>query len=243
MTIKMYLSAKHCYRLCCLLQPWVLFLGIMAGIIGLLDGLVWAPADYQQGEVYRILFIHVPAAVLSLGVYCIMALAAVIYLIWKIRVVDVIAKVSAPVGALFTLLTLITGSLWGKPTWGTYWIWDARLTSELILFFIYCGIMAIRSAFTEPFLAAQASGVMTLVGLVNIPIVHYSVVWWNTLHQSASILKWGKPSMVPSMLSPLLWMLLAYSFYYLAILLVNVRYELLKQAKNTTWVHTLFNKN
>lgn len=193
---------------------------------GLFAGLYLAPPDYQQGNVYRIMYIHVPLAIQSLSVYVIMSAAAFVYLIWKIKIADYIAKISAPIGAVFTALTLLTGSLWGKPTWGTYWIWDARLTSELILLFIYVGIIAIRAAIPEPRLSSHASALITLLGFLNIPIIHYSVDWWNTLHQGASILKWGAPSIAPAMLNPLLAMIVAFYFYYLWILMGQLRKEL-----------------
>lgn len=206
---------------------------------GLVGGLWQAPADYQQGDAYRVIFIHVPAAAWSLGIYVMMSSAALVYLIWKIKIADIVAKLSAPIGASFTLLALITGSIWGKPTWGTWWIWDARLTSELILLFIYGGIIALRSAIPEPPLASQVSNILTLVGLVNIPIIHYSVDWWQTLHQGATILKLSAPSIATSMLYPLLAMLIAFFLYYLLVLLMGLRYELLKREQQTHWVQQL----
>ena len=232
-------SPKMCYEGCCRLQPWIMVVCLLTLTLGLVDGLFFAPPDYQQGDVYRIMFLHVPAAILSLGIYIVMTVAVIMYFIWKIKVADIIAKVSAPLGAMFTLITLITGALWGKPTWGTFWIWDARLTSELILLFIYFGMIALRSAIPEPVLAARASGVMTLVGMVNIPIVHYSVLWWNTLHQGATILKLGMPSISPHMLMPLLLMIVAYIFYYLWMLCIKIRYELLVREKKAHWVKEL----
>ena len=229
-------SPKTCYQWCCLLQPWVITLCLLAFSVGLVDALLFAPPDYQQGNVYRIIYLHVPAAIMSLGVYVIMAIAVIIHLIWKIKVADGIAKVSAPLGAMFTGLTLLAGALWGKPTWGTFWIWDARLTSELILLFIYFGVMAIRSAIPDASLAARASGIVTLVGVVNIPIIHYSVDWWNTLHQGATLFKLGKPTMATSMLIPLLVMLFAFVFYYLWMLLMGLRSEILEKEKETAWV-------
>lgn len=232
-------SPKTCYRFAVLLEPWLLALMLIAFAYGLFAGLVSAPVDYQQGDAYRIIFIHVPAAVMSLMVYTVMTSAVIMHFVWKIKVADIIAKVSAPVGAAFTLLTLVTGSLWGRPTWGTFWIWDARLTSELILLFMYCGIMGIRSAIPDSVLAARASGLLVLLGAVNLPIVHYSVNWWHTLHQGATILKFAKPSIAPSMLYPLLAMLMAYLFYYMWVLLLNTRYELLLRERQTRWVKTL----
>ncbi len=207
------------------LLPWLTGLMLATLCYGLVGGLWLAPPDYQQGDAYRIIFVHVPAAAWSLGIYMIMSAAALIHLIWKIKVADLVAKLSAPLGACFTLLALVTGSIWGKPTWGTWWIWDARLTAELILLFIYSGIIGLRSAIPEQQLAAQISDVLTLVGLVNIPIIHYSVNWWQTLHQGATILKLSSPSIAPSMLSPLLAMLLAFFLYYLIILLLGLRYN------------------
>ncbi|OGT49304.1 MAG: hypothetical protein A3E53_07615 [Gammaproteobacteria bacterium RIFCSPHIGHO2_12_FULL_39_24] len=193
---------------------------------GLFSGLVLAPADYQQGNVYRILYIHVPLAIQSLSVYVIMSLCSLIYLIWKIKIANVIATVSAPVGAVFTALTLITGSIWGKPTWGTFWIWDARLTSEFILLFIYFGIILIRHFIPEKRLSAHATAMITLLGFINIPIVHYSVDWWNTLHQGASILKFGAPSIAPAMLYPLLAMSVAFFLYYVLFIVLILPREL-----------------
>lgn len=218
------------------LLPWITLLTVCTFGYGLLGGLWQAPADYQQGDAYRVIFIHVPTAAWSLGIYVIMSAAALIHLVWKIKIADIVAKLSAPIGASFTLLALITGSIWGKPTWGTWWIWDARLTSELILLFIYGGIIALRNTIPEPQLASQVSGILTLVGLVNIPIIHYSVDWWQTLHQGATILKLSAPSIAPSMLYPLLAMLAAFFLYYLLVLLMGLRYELLKREQHTHWV-------
>jgi heme exporter protein C len=229
-------SPKTCYRLCAVIQPWVIVLCLTAFIYGLIDGLWLAPPDYQQGDAYRIIFLHVPAAIMSLMVYVVMAAAVILHFIWKIKVADIVAKSSAKLGMLFTLITLMTGSLWGKPTWGTFWIWDARLTSELILLFIYFGIIALRTAIPEPMLAARASGLMTLIGLVNIPIIHYSVNWWHTLHQGATLLQLSKPTIAPSMLHPLLIMIAAYLFYFIWMLVANIRSELLIKEKNTMWV-------
>lgn len=234
-------SPKTTYLWAGLLLPWLSILALLAFAFGLVGGLWRAPADYQQGDVYRIIFIHVPAAAWSLGVYVVMSAAALVYLIWKVKIADIIAQKSAVAGAVFTVLALITGSIWGKPTWGTWWIWDARLTAELILLFIYAGIIALRAAIPESKLAAQTTGVLTCVGLVNIPVVHYSVVWWQTLHQGATLLKLSAPSIAPSMLYPLLAMLAAFFFYYLIILTLGLRYELLKREQHTHWVQSIIN--
>lgn len=232
-------SPKTCFDWAGRILPWLAILTLLAFGYGLIGGLWLAPPDYQQGNAYRVMFIHVPAAVWSLGVYVIMSWAAVVYLIWKIKIADIVASLSAPIGAGFTLLALITGALWGKPTWGTYWIWDARLTSELILLFIYGGIIALRSTIPDSRLAAQAGAILTLVGLVNIPIIHYSVNWWQTLHQGATILKFGAPSISASMLHPLLSMLIAFFGYYCCILLIGLRYQLLAREQQTYWVKQL----
>lgn len=229
-------SPKTCYHWVGLILPWVAGLCLLSFIYGLLGALYWAPADYQQGEVFRIIYLHVPCAILSMAIYAWMSLNAVLYLVWKLKLADIILKVSAPMGAIFTALALLTGALWGKPTWGTYWIWDARLSSELILLFIYMGIMALRSSLPEPQTAAKITSVLTLVGCINLPIIHYSVVWWHSLHQGATLLKWAKPSIAPDMLKPLLVMILAFTLYFLCWLLVRVRSELLLREKQSAWV-------
>ncbi|WP_372725584.1 heme ABC transporter permease, partial [Immundisolibacter sp.] len=176
------------------LLPWLGWLA--AGLLGLGAwwGLAVAPADYQQGDSYRIMFIHVPAAWLSMFTYMVMAGGAFVFLVWRMKLADMLAKCCAPLGAAFTLLTLVTGSLWGKPMWGTWWAWDARLTSELVLLFLYLGLIALRGAIDEPQRAGRATALLTLVGVVNIPIIHFSVDWWNTLHQPASLTRMDGPA-------------------------------------------------
>jgi heme exporter protein C len=232
-------SPKAFYQFAGKLLPWIWTPCLALFAYGLVGGLWWAPPDYQQGDAYRIIFIHVPAAALSLVVFVTMAMLSAIYLIWRIKLADVIAKVSAAIGAWFTFLALLTGALWGKPMWGTWWIWDARLTAELILLFIYLGIIALRSAITNPESAGRACGILTLMGLVDIPIVHYSVYWWNTLHQKSTILQFAKPSIASGMLYPLLAMLAAFFLYYLAVMLLRVRSEILVRESRTEWVKKL----
>ena len=231
-----FASPPHFYRIASALIPWVAWGFAALLIAGLYLGLVVAPPDYQQGESYRIIFVHVPSAWLSLFVYVVMAAAGAICLIWRIKLADVVAGASAPVGAAFTFLALVTGSLWGKPMWGTYWVWDARLTSELILLFLYFGYMALRAAIEDSRTAARASAVLALVGVVNIPIIHYSVEWWNTLHQGATVTKFDAPSIHWSMLVPLLLMALAFKLYYLLVLLVRARSEVLERERSSAWV-------
>ena len=207
MLFHQYASPKIFYALAGTLIPWFAVVTLALLGYGLYQGLFVAPPDYQQGESVRIMFVHVPAAWMSMFVYMVMASAGAIGLIWNMRLADMAATAAAPIGASFTLLALVTGSLWGKPMWGTWWAWDARLTSELLLFFLYLGFMALQAAIDDPRRAARAGALLALVGVVNIPVIHFSVQWWNTLHQPASVSainKIGTPAIHPSMLVPLL---------------------------------------
>jgi heme exporter protein C len=188
-----------------------------------------APPDYQQGETVRIMFIHVPSAWLAMMCYTIIAISSVGSLIWRHPLADVSAKAAAPIGAAFTFLALLTGSLWGKPMWGTYWVWDARLTSVLILFFLYLGLIAIWDAIEEPSRAGRAAAILALVGFVNIPIIKFSVDWWNTLHQPASVMKMGGSSIHPSLLYPLLIMALAFTCLFVWLHMKAMRAEILRR--------------
>jgi heme exporter protein C len=231
-----YAAPKVFYPCAGRLVPWLAGLTAILLVTGLYLGLFVAPPDYQQGETVRIMFIHVPAAWMSMFIYVTMACAGAVGLAWNIRLAEVAASASAPIGASFTFLALVTGSLWGKPMWGTWWAWDARLTSELILFFLYVGIMALEASIDDPKRAARACAILALVGVVNIPIIHFSVEWWNTLHQPASVSKAGKPSIHPSILIPLLIMALAFTVYYVTVLLMRMRADILEREKHTTWV-------
>jgi heme exporter protein C len=233
-------SPKHFYRLSGRLIPWLGGLTAILLLAGLYLGLVVAPPDYQQGESYRIIYVHVPSAWMSLFIYVFMAVLSGIHLIWNIKLADVMATSSAALGASFTFLALTTGSLWGKPMWGAWWVWDARLTSELILLFLYLGYMALVSAIEDPRAAARAGGVLILVGVVNIPIIHYSVEWWNTLHQGPTVTKFDKPSIHFSMLLPLLLMALAFQLYYFTVVLMRARTEVLDRERRSAWVRELF---
>jgi heme exporter protein C len=188
-----------------------------------------APADYQQGEMVRIMFIHVPFAWLSMACYGVMVVAALGTLVWRHPLADVLQKSAAPIGAAFTFLALVTGSLWGKPTWGTYWVWDARLTSVLILFLIYLGLIALWQAVEEPGKAARAASILTLVGAINIPIIKFSVDWWNTLHQPASVFRLDGPTIHPALLWPLLVMALGMTLLFAALLLMAMGNEILRR--------------
>ncbi|MHB8347018.1 MAG: heme ABC transporter permease [Acidiferrobacterales bacterium] len=234
-----YASPKNFYALAGRLIPWLGTITLLLFIFGLYLGLYVAPPDYQQGDSYRIMFIHVPAAWMSMFIYVMMAGAGLVGLVWNIKLADMLATASAPIGASLTLMALVTGSLWGKPTWGTYWVWDARLTSELLLFFLYMGYMALQAAIDDPRRSARAGAVLALVGVVDIPIIHFSVVWWNTLHQPASIGSLGKivsPTIYPSMLHPLLVMSLAFFLFYYTVVLMRMRGEILARERHTGWV-------
>ncbi len=229
-------SPPYVYGAAATLAPWCLGLaGITLGY-GLIAGLVFAPPDYQQGDAFRIIYVHAPSAWLSLCSYTVMAVAGGIALIWRIKMGHAVAAACAPIGASFTLLALVTGSLWGRPMWGTYWAWDPRLTSELILLFLYVGVMSLRSAFEDPARGDRAAALLALVGLVNVPIIHYSVLWWNSLHQGATVAKLGKPAMPGSMLWPLLSMLLGFLLFYAAVLCMRLQGEVLNRERQAKWV-------
>ncbi len=217
-------------------RPWLMPLGIIALIVlAIGQYMAWfiAPADYQQGETIRIMFIHVPAAWMALFFYMIMSFSALGTLVWRHPLADVSQKAAVPIGAAFTLICLITGALWGKPMWGTYWVWDARLTSVLVLFIMYLGILALWNAMDEPTRAARVVSILTLAGLVNIPIIKFSVDWWNTLHQPASVLRLDGPSIHPSMLYPLLVMGLAFMLIGLVLHLMYMHHEIMARRIRT----------
>ena len=232
-------SAPFVYRLAGRLSPWLGAGCALALLAGLWLGLVVAPADYEQGESYRIIYVHVPAAWMSMFVYTTMAVSSAVFLIWRLKLADIVAAASAPIGAGFTLVALVTGSLWGKPTWGTWWIWDGRLTSELLLLFLYLGYLALRGAFEQPRTAEKAAAILAVVGVVNIPVIHFSVEWWNTLHQPATITKLDQPSMHISMLRPLLLMVLAFQLLYFFNLATRVRSGILRREARASWVAEL----
>ena len=196
---------------------------------GLYFSLLVAPPDYQQGETVRIMYIHVPSAWLGMFGYMVMAGASLVALVFRHPLADVCAKSAAPLGAAFTFLALVTGSLWGRPMWGAWWVWDARLTSMLILLFLYLGYIALWATIEEPVRAARAAAVLALVGSINVPIVHYSVVWWNTLHQPASVFRIDGPQIASSMLAPLLIMALGFTFFFVTLLLARMRAEILRR--------------
>jgi heme exporter protein C len=229
-------SPPHVYRLAAQLTPWFAWSATALIVAGLYGGLVLAPPDYQQGDDFRIMYVHVPSAWMSLMVYTTMAMAAGVALIWRMKVAHATAASCAAIGASFTFAALVTGSLWGKRMWGTYWEWDPRLTSELILLFLYLGYMGLRSAIDDPQRADRTSAVLALVGIVNVPIIHYSVSWWNSLHQGPSVMQLARPTMPPSMLIPLLIMFLGFTLMFLALLLVRLRAELLNRERAASWI-------
>ncbi len=224
------------YRLATRLTPWF---GWPAGLLivaALYGGLVLAPPDYQQGDGFRIVYVHAPCAWMSLMIYTTMAVASAVGLIWRMKVAFAVAASCAPIGASFTAATLMTGMLFGRPMWGTYWEWDPLLTFELLLLFLYLGYLGLRSSFDDPQRADRASAVLAVVGVVNVPIIHFSVIWWNSLHQAPTVMRLGKPTMALPMLIPLLMMFLGFTLYFLAVLLVRLRGEILRRERSAGWV-------
>ena len=238
-----YASPKFFYTLAGRLTPWLGGVTALLLLSGLYLGLFVAPPDYQQGESYRIMFIHVPSAWMSMFVYVLMAGSGAVALVWNIKLAEIFASCAAPIGASFTFLALVTGSLWGKPMWGTWWAWDARITSELILLFLYLGFIALQASIDDPKRAARAAAILALVGVVNIPIIHFSVEWWNTLHQPASVSRIGRPRIYISMLIPLLLMAVAFTTYFVTIVLMRMRNEILERERHTAWVAALIRGN
>ncbi len=218
---------------------WLLPLTLLALGIGMVWGLLFTAPDFRQGNSYRIIYIHVPAAVEALAGYYVMALAGAISLIWRMKMADVAMRAAAPVGAALTFIALFTGAVWGKPTWGTWWVWDARITSMLILLFLYLGVVALYEAYDNKEAAGKACAVLSLVGMVNIPIIYKSVDWWYSLHQPASIKFTGDSTIHASMLYPLLWMIVAFYALFTCCLLLNMRTQLLQREARTQWVKKL----
>ena len=235
-----YAKPERTYNLAGKMLPWFAFFTILSLTLGTVWGFLFAPADYQQGDSFRIIYLHVPAASLSMGAYLSMAIAAFIGAVWQLKMADMAVAAIAPIGAVFTAIALFTGAVWGKPMWGAWWVWDARLTSELILLFLYLGVIAIYSAFSDKILAGRASGILAMVGVINLPIIHYSVEWWNTLHQKATISKFAKPAMDTDMLWPLLINLLGFGLLFVTLTLMRFRNELIVREANRPWVKNLF---
>ena len=239
-------SPPNFYRFAGAWRPWLFAAALVIGAIGLYGGLVLAPPDRYQGDAFRIIYIHVPSAWMSLFIYATMAVAALAALVWRVKLAEVVAMECAPIGAAFTFITLVTGSIWGRPMWGTWWTWDARLTSELVLLFLYLGVIGLYSAFEDRRRGARAASLLALVGIVNLPVIHYSVVWWNTLHQGSTIVLFGKhslfgpqPEIAMSMLWPLLVMALATHLYFFASILGRARVGILTLESGKQWVRQL----
>jgi heme exporter protein C len=232
-------SPRWFYQISGKVLPWLAVITPILLVAGMVWGLLFTPPDFRQGNSFRIIYIHVPASMLAMAGYVLMAIAAAISLIWKMKVAEVAMKCAAPVGAALTFLALVTGSIWGKPTWGTWWVWDARITSVLVLFFLYMGVIALYEAFENRQAAAKACAVLSLVGVVNIPIIYWSVEWWFSLHQPATLKIVGKSSMAPEMLHPLLVMIVGFYCFYALALLIHMRTEILDRERSTQWVRDL----
>lgn len=228
----LYYFCQRCY-------PWLLAAALLLLALGNIWGLAFTPPDYQQGDSYRIIHIHVPSAIMSMGTYSAMAIAAFTALVWQVKTAQWAVLALAPVGAVYTAIALLTGMAWGKPMWGTWWVWDARLTSELILLFLYLGVIALSGAFSDRQTGAKAASLLAIVGVINLPVIHFSVEWWNTLHQGASITKFAKPSIDPSMLWPLLISILAFKLLMLALLCLRLRTAILVNEQHRPWVRAL----
>lgn len=237
-----YSSPASFYSLAGKMIPIFVFAAMILLVAGLYVGFFVAPTDFQQGEAYRIIFIHVPAAWMSMFLYVVMAFWAGIGLAFNTRLSSMFATAIAPTGAMFTFIALWTGALWGKPMWGTWWVWDARLTSELILLFLYIGFISLQAAIDDPRRADKAGAIIALVGVVNIPIIYFSVQWWNTLHQGASVSINQAPSMATTMLSGMLIMVLASWMYSIAVILKRTRVIILERESHTAWVAELHEK-
>ena len=223
-----FANPRHFSRLGDALLPWLAWGGALLGVGGLYFGLVASPPDYQQGESVRIMYVHVPAAWTAILAYCLVAGASAAALVWRHPLGDLIAGAASPLGAGLTLIALISGSLWGKPMWGTYWVWDARLTSFLLLFFLYLGHIALLNAFDDAERGRRSAAILAVVGIINVPVIKYSVDWWNTLHQPASVLRIEGPSIEGSMLVPLLLMAGAFQAGFLALVLVRLKTALIE---------------
>lgn len=232
-------SPPWLYSLSGSILRWLLPITIVALSVGVIWGLLFTSPDFRQGNSYRIIYIHVPAAVVALAAYYVMAFAGAVSLIWKMKMADVAMKACAPIGAVLTFIALVTGAIWGKPTWGTWWVWDARITSMLILLFLYLGVVALYEAYDNKAAAGRACAVLSLVGMVNIPIIYKSVDWWYSLHQPASIKFTGESTIDPSMLYPLLLMIVSFYGIFVCCLLMNMRTEILQRERRTVWVKRL----
>ena len=234
-----YANPETTYQLSHRLVPWFTGLSGILLIVGMIWALLFTPPDYQQGDSFRIFYIHVPAATLSMGIYLAMAISAFCGMVWQLRLSDSAVAAIAPIGAVYTAIALITGAAWGKPMWGTWWVWDARLTSELVLLFLYLGVIALNNAFEDRQMGGKAAGILAMVGVINLPIIKYSVEWWNTLHQGATVSKLGKPAMSPEMFWPFVVCFLGFAFLAAAIGCLRFKSEILLRNSTRPWVKQL----
>ena len=232
-------SPRWFYQISGAILPWLSIVTALLLVAGAIWGLAYAPADYKQGNSYRIMFVHVPTAVIALAGYYIMAVAGAVSLIWKMKLADVVMRSAAPIGAAMTFLALASGAIWGKPTWGTWWVWDARITSMTILLFLYLGVIALYEAYDNKEAAGKACAVLSLVGTVNIPIIYKSVDWWYSLHQPATIKLTSESTIDNAMLQPLLVMAIGFYCLYAILLMLNVRSEIIDRERSTKWVREL----
>lgn len=235
-------SPRYFHDLAETLKPWFLYPALILLVCGMIWGLAFAPMERYQGNSFRIIYLHVPSAILAQSCYMMMAASALVGLVWRMKIADIFISAAAPVGATFTFLALFTGAVWGKPTWGAWWVWDARLTAMLVLLLLYFGLMALRAAIEDAEQNAKASAILVLVGVVNIPIIKYSVDWWNTLHQPATFKLTEKPAMVPEMWLPLLVMVIAIYLYFAYVMLCRMNNEILLRERKTRWVQDIVNK-
>ena len=236
-------SPPYIYRLAGRLSPWLGALAVLLILGGAYGGLALAPADYLQGDSFRILYIHVPSAYVGMMAYVVLAVTAGIGFIWRMKLAHAVAVSAAPIGASFTFLALVTGAIWGKPTWGTYWQWaDPRIMFELLLLFLFLGYIALRAAFEDRDKADRVSAILGIVGVINVPIIHYSVLWWNTLHQGPTISRLDGPSITADMLVPLLVMIAGFNVYFVWLLLQRMRGEIVEREHHTRWIRELLSE-
>ena len=233
-------SPRYFYSISQKLSPWFMSVGMALLLFGVINGLYFAPPDYQQSDAFRIIYVHVPAAYISMMTYSLMAIASIIGLIWRIKIAFAFTYSAASLGAWFTFLALVTGSIWGRPMWGTWWEWgDPRLTSELLMLFLYLGYMALRASINDTQKADKLSSIFILVGAINVPVIHYSVEWWSSLHQTSTLLKLDGPSIATSMLIPLMATIIGTMLYFISLLLIRVRAEVIYRHRRSKWVREL----
>jgi heme exporter protein C len=236
---KQIAAPKRFYEVTARWHVWLGLAMIVCLAVGVIWGLFFAPEDYQQGDAFRLIYVHVPCAIWSMALYFAMGICAIVLLVWRIKLAGLLLVMTAQIGAWLAFLALVTGSLWGKPMWGTWWVWDARLTSELILLFLYLGILAIAYAYQNTERADRMAAILTLVGLVDLPIIHYSVNWWSTLHQGSTLFQFSRPKIHASMLYPLLMVLIGVGLYCIWLILYKTRSELLWREHRQLWVRTI----